>query len=272
MQSDMMIYDNIIDSTLHKELYDWGQSVSWYTSVISSDPKQEFNFPIQEYNPQLMGNHVTRADTPQEHKGQILSLYRHMIGWSNESVKERNPLVYDLWTNINDKVFSGKGKLDGMKEGHKGIHGPKSNFIDQINFYDKYNVPKHVKKFTCFLNARHFPDIPRGLGRGKVGQRMGQLHKDSDNSISDKYFTVLYILNQEWRPTWDGVLEFYSNEFTGDKHWKHEYNIGWPEKISANVPNRVIVFPHDQIHLTRPPKANAPEMTQKIAFRCKVDS
>ena len=261
---NVIVHDNIVDSATHKKLYDWGQSVSWYTKPLplqnddsdpNWDPNRAFNFPIQEYSPRLMGNHVTRLDTPQEHRGEVLSLYRHMIGWSDESVKERNPLVYDLWTKINDKVFEGKGKLDGMSEGHGGTRGLKSNFIDQINFYEKYNVPKHIKLFTCFLNARHFPDIPQGQNRRrqarKIGFRFGQLHKDSDNSISDKYFSVLYILNLEWRPTWDGSIEFYSNEFTGDKHWKHEYNIGWPEKISANVPNRVIVYPHDQIHLTR---------------------
>ena len=40
--------------------------------------------------------------------------------------------------------------------------------------------------------------------------------------------------------------------------------------IVGNVPNRIIVYPHDQAHMTRPPQPIAPEMTQKIAFRIKI--
>jgi hypothetical protein len=269
------VYDNIVDHDTHKKVYDWGQSVSWYTKPKGAykDPNQAFNSPIQEYNPQLSGNHVKRTDIPSEHAEETLTIHRHMIGWSDQSVKERNPIIYDLWTQINRTVFGGKGKLDGMKEAHGGIDGPRSNFIDQKTFYEKYDIPEDIRLFTCFLNARHYPITPGNkhrTKRSKIGSRFGQIHKDSDNSVSDKHFTVLYISNLEWRPVWDGAIEFYNDEFTGDNHWKHGYNIGWPVKIAGHKPNRAIVYSHDQLHLTRPPRANAPEMPQKIAFRVVI--
>jgi hypothetical protein len=284
----LTIHDNIIDLATHKKVYDWGQSVSWYTKPLLTEQgkyekefhnesknsythEREFDFPIQEYNPSLMGNHVAGAEDLRKNTKEIVSIFRHPIGWSDQSVKERNPIVWDLWSRINDVVFGGKGKLDGMKESHLGIIGPKSNFIDQIGFHEKYNVPntRGGVKWTCFLNARHARSA-RPVSSG-IGGRMGEIHKDSDNRISDKHFTVLYVSNLEWRPLWGGHLEFYNNDFTGDKHWKHNYNIGWPDAAVGNVPNRVIVYSHDQIHRTWAPLPRAPEMTQKIAFRVVVE-
>lgn len=275
------VYDNIVDHDTHKKVYDWGQSVSWYVSPLVKGKGQapgektpKFNYPIQEYNPQLLGNRVQRTDIPPEYDDVTLTLHRHMIGWSDQSVKERNPIIYDLWTQINRTVFDGKGKLDGMKEGHGGIHGPRCNFIDRKSFYEKYDVPEDIRLFTCFLNARPYPATPGNINILRFRQhnfkRQGQLHRDSDNSVSDKHFTVLYISNLEWRPVWDGSIEFYNDEFTGDKHWKHGYNIGWPVKVAGHKPNRVIVFSHDQTHLTRAPRIAAPEMAQKIAFRVVI--
>ena len=266
------VYDNIVDQNTQKKVYDWGQSVTWYTKVVGSDKDQVFNSPIQEYSPQLSGNDVVRTDIPPEHMGETLTIHRHMIGWSDQSVKERNPIIYNLWTQINRTVFGGKGKLDGIPEGQDGIHGPKSNFIDQKTFYEKYDVPKTIRKFTCFLNARHYPTQPRWRdGYNKIGSRFGQIHKDSDERVSDKHFTVLYVSNLIWRPTWDGVMEFYEDEFTGDNHWKQGYDIGWPNGIIGHKPNRVIVYPHDQLHLTRAPRISALEMPQKIAFRAVIE-
>ena len=265
------LYDNVVDQDTQKKVYDWGQSVTWYNGVVKGegrDPTQIFNSPIQEYSPQLSGNDVMRTDIPPEHMEESLTLHRHMIGWSDQSIKERNPIIYDLWTQINRTVFGGKGKLDGMPEGHPGIHGPRSHFIDQKTFYEKYDVPEKIRKFTCFLNARHFPTTRKYHAKNnKIGARFGQIHKDTDYSVSDKHFTVLYVSNLEWRPLWDGAMEFYKDEFTGDKHWKQGYDIGWPNEIIGHKPNRVIVFSHDQLHLTRAPRASALEMSQKIAFR-----
>ena len=274
------VYDNIIDEEMLKAVYDWGQSVSWYCkplfdedgkylsfALLFNSTAREFNFPIQEYSPSLMGNHVTRPDIPKEHQDEKVSMYRHMIGWSDESVKERNPIVWSLWTKINDAVFDGKAKLDGMPEEHVGLSGPKSNFIDGIDFYEKYNVPEDRKMWTCFLNSKSaFKDGARNK-RGKAS--LGRIHKDSDNRISDKHFTVLYISNLEWNPLSGCKIEFHNNDYTGDKHWKHGYNIGHIEKVVSNVPNRVIVYSHSAIHRTRPPQPVASEMAQKIAFRVR---
>ena len=73
----LAIHDNIIDLDTHKKVYNWGQSVSWYTKPLLTEQgkyqtkfrdegeatkfartDREFDFPIQEYNPSLMGNEV----------------------------------------------------------------------------------------------------------------------------------------------------------------------------------------------------------------------
>ena len=313
--SEVKVYDDLIDKEVQNEVYNWVQSVSWYCSPLARGPgpmargfkkpteeeieqrkieRKKFlatvsdkskikEFPIQEYNPTLMGKSPTRPQpTDEKLKEKYLnlpfSMYRHPIGWDEESLKRRSPIIWNLWTQINNKIFDAKATVDGMEEGHMGIHGPPRFFVDSIDFYKKYNVPRNIKKFTSMVNARatslfrptNTMESNQMLLPHIWGKHLGQVHKDSDNTFSDKHFTVLYLVNLEWFPHLGGEIKFYDNQYTGYKHWKHGYDIGWPCDLVGHRPNRIIVFSHNQIHDTYPPNVNASEMTQKIAFRVKV--
>ena len=269
------VYDNLIDDETHVKVYDWCQSVSWYTRWLGlQDITGKTGKPINEYNPSRDGNYNTKHVLGNRQDFQAMlelfrfAMYRHPVGWSDESVKERNPLLYGLWNKINKHVFNGNADLNGIPEPAAGLRGPNLFFIDRQDFYEKYDVPKDHREFTCYLNARSTDQ----LQGDKVGERVGQIHKDTDGSYKgDNYYTVLYVANREWQPDWGGELLYYDDEETGAKHWKRGWNIGWPTKIVGNKPNRVVVYKHDQTHTTLSPRVNAPEMTQKIAFRVRLN-
>ncbi len=81
----------------------------------------------------------------------------------------------------------------------------------------------------------------------------------------------MFVANIDWLPSWGGELIYYDDEKTGDTHWKRGWDIGFPNTIVGNKPGRVVVYKHNQIHSTLSPRVNAPEMTQKIAFRVRLN-
>ena len=276
------VYDDFLDDKTHKEIYEWVQSVSWYCGPINKDDIPVLSddvlskFPFQEYNPTLMGKTPDRLEPADDDLKEIFKkipfgMYRHPIGWNDKSTKSRNPLIWKLWTQINDKIFDGKASLDGMKEKHSGLYGPDRHFVDGVGFFEKYKFPKNIKEFTCFVNARPISTEKKHGKKWSDVRRVGHIHKDSDNTSSSKHFSVLYVVNPKWSPDCGGDIKFYGNEDTGIKHWKHGYNIGWPFHIVGHKPNTVIVYSHDQIHFTELPYETADEMSQKIAFRVVIN-
>ena len=199
-------------------------------------------------------------------------MYRHPIGWDNHSTLDNCKQAWDIFTSINNQIFDDRATLDhGLKEAIAGVSAPNTGyFINGQSYYDKYNAPyeKAAGGFTCYLNGRSTDPMKND----KIGQRSGQMHKDTDPRAKDDdpYYTVLFVLNQEWHPDWGGEITFFNDEDTGAKHWKRGYNLGWPEMVVGNKPGRIIVYKHNTTHISAPPRITAPEITQRLAFRIKV--
>jgi hypothetical protein len=209
---------------------------------------------------------------------------------------ERNPLIYKLWTDINDRVFNSLANLDGIPEGIGGLgireksrgvlnkmrevapHLDKDilthtgdRYSDGKDFYDKYSCPRDMREFTCYLNAREgTPNTSHSRSSLIESGILGSIHKDSGPGFTrkDQYYTVLYIANAEWKPSWGNEYFFYGDEPSGEKQWKHLYNIGWPNQIIGNRPGRIVVYPHYATHRTS--AAFAPTPSYRIAFRVKI--
>ena len=273
---EIIVYDDLIDDKLHKAVYDWGQSVSWYTMWLAatSIKGMEQAVPMNEYIPSKHGNYNNRHilgpvnDLSALHKLTKFVMYRHPVGWDDESCELRSPVIWDLWSKINKHFFDGNATLDGIKEPCGGLRGPEP-FYDGEDFYKKHDVPFNNNEWSSMLNARTVEIFDT-----EIGNRVGQYHKDTapEHKDSDKHFTVLYVANREWYPDWGGELTYFNGGDTGAKHWRRGYDLGWPCKVVGHKPNRIMIYRHDQIHNTAPPKPNAPEMTQKIAFRVRMVS
>ena len=280
---DVKVYDGLISEDMQSSMYDWAQNVSWYckwigmTHLLDMKNKSGRKVSIQEYIPNLSGKssskHVLGAETSIEDMIALFrfSMYRHPIGWDNHSTLDNCKQAWDIFTSINNQLFDGKATLDhGLKEAIAGVSGPTGYFINGQSYYDKYNAPheKAAGGFTCYLNGRSTDPMKDD----KIGQRNGQMHKDSDPRAKDDdpYYTVLFILNKVWQPDWGGEITYYNDDDTGATHWKHGYNLGWPEKVVGNKPGRIIVYKHNTTHISAPPRITAPEITQRLAFRIKV--
>ena len=281
---DVKVYDGLISEDMHSSMYDWAQNVSWYckwigmTHLLDMKNKSGRKVSIQEYIPNLSGKssskHVLGAETSIEDMIALFrfSMYRHPIGWDNHSTLDNCKQAWDIFKSINNQIFDNRATLDhGLKEAIAGVSAANTGyFINGQSYYDKYNAPyeKAAGGFTCYLNGRSTDPMKDD----KIGQRNGQMHKDSDPRAKDDdpYYTVLFILNKVWQPDWGGEITYYNDDDTGATHWKHGYNLGWPEKVVGNKPGRIIVYKHNTTHISAPPRITAPEITQRLAFRIKV--
>jgi len=223
---DVKVYDGLISEEMQSSMYDWAQSVSWYCKWIGMthllDKKKQLHrtgvprkVSIQEYIPDISGRssskHVLGAETSIEDMIALFrfSMYRHPIGWNNDSTQRHCKEAWDIFTSINNQLFDGKATLDaGLKEAITGLSGPSGYFINGNSYYDKYHVNKSEAAggFTCYLNGRSTDPMKND----KIGQRSGQMHKDTDPRAKDDdpYYTILFVLNKVWHPDWGGEITY----------------------------------------------------------------
>jgi hypothetical protein len=275
-------FDNLISPEMHTEVSDWCLSVQWYSGIMALEHQNDFD-------PRGI-NKLSKV---------VKSMWRHPIAWDNESLNQRNPVVTKLWNIINDKIFDGKATVDGIPEGISGIgmrernieslkkislinkwiktdilsHKDTDYYSDGIDFFSKYDCPRDKKEFTCYINAREATPIT-GHSRGGVSMNgiLGSIHKDSGPDFVGKsgYYTVLYIANENWKPSWGGEYVFFDDVEDAETQWKHGYNIGYPSQIIGNKPGRIVVYPHDLTHRTQ--SNNDSDMpSYRICFRVKVN-
>jgi len=266
-------YDDLIDDTLADEIHNYCQGISWYHKWYGLDMETNHcTRKLNEYIPNEDGNDVRRHILSQEAglfgMMQLLqfSSYRHPFGWNTDSLKERNNLIWSLWTKINHQVFDGKATLDGIGDFVDGLRVGNHFFKDQTDFFDKYHAPRNIEHWTSYFSARACEPI--GLVREKKQYKM--IHKDTRPEFEGEYYTVLYVVNRKWKPAWGGEIIFYGDEYTGGKHRKYKYDIGYPTHIIGNKPGRVFIYHHNDIHKATPPSSDANEMTQRIGFRVKL--
>ena len=89
MDKQVRVWDDHIDESLHKEVYDWGQSVSWYAKAlldingdyIKGVPNdRDFDgWAIQEYRPSLHGNGNPRPDTPEKFEAELTEVLKRAV-------------------------------------------------------------------------------------------------------------------------------------------------------------------------------------------------
>lgn len=194
--------------------------------------------------------------TPAEGKKEYLSeefpsvnnqyMHRTVFG-DNEKDLEQHPVILNLWNKINE-TLGGKFRIAGDKEG----------------IADNGNGKPVLSR--VYVNAQPEETIKRSHG----------IHRDTIDLNEERNYTLLYIANMEWYPSWMGENIFYSDEDTGDKQqWQKGYgqcrgfNVGWPYKTVSPVPGRIIMYDGRALHTTKPCSAWAKEMRYAVVFRIK---
>lgn len=237
-------------------------SVESYDDVVPDD----LRWRVWEYI-QKQPFHATRKDvsyptpghiihyTPSENKLEYMDdsipsvnnqyMHRCVFGNSEKDLDFRHKVILELWNTIN-KALGDKYEIAGDKEGM---------------------ADPFWKQSRCYVNAQPSETIKRSHG----------IHRDTIDLNEEKNFTLLYIANLHWYPTWMAENVFYSDDVeTGDtQEWQRGYgqcrgfNVGWPFAIVSPVAGRIIKYDGRTLHTTKPCAPWAEQMRYAVVFRIR---
>ena len=208
-----------IDPNELTDVRNWMLTQHWFVNINNADRSEwqsdeaTFAWALatqltndgQMVDPQVLPNNRPLRN---EERGQIKGVWRMPFGWSDESVKMRAPLVYELFEKVNSTFFDNKFTLDGNGEGIRATRSLWRNpnykdIPDWGNFLKRGQTPDI---WTCYANGR-----PNGLHcHGNVPEQKGNAHCDGGG---DGRFTILVNVNPKWRATSGGEVIFHK---TGD--------------------------------------------------------
>lgn len=251
MKKTVDVYDGLISTELQHEVHEYALNHTWYSALRHNC---DYDATIDPLNTEL----------GEGERGII----RHPYGNSTDMVKTRHPLIYKLFQEINDKVLGGKADIDGIKEDIGGLRSGKNVYSDGQNFFEKYDYDNTIKGWTCYMNAKS-QSPKKSLKPG-----IGYIHRDSGPDYADKtnYATVLFVTNPKWLPSWGGEYNFFGDDLDGAEiHSKYGYPIGFPTNIVGHKPGRIIVYRHDQNHISLRIAPDAEGMPVRIAFRVNLN-
>lgn len=252
MEKTVNVYDGLISQEMQDEVHQYVLNHTWYSALRHHC----------DYDPSVnpLNNQLGEGER---------GIIRHPFGNSTEMVKTRHPLIYNLFQLINDKVLEGKANIDGIKEDISGLQSGKNVYSAGQNFFQKYDYDNTIRGWTCYMNAKS-----GGVAKKSLKNGMGFIHRDSGPNYvnTTNYATVLFVTNPKWFPSWGGEYNFFSDDSDHcEVHPKYGYNIGFPEKIVGHKPGRIIVYRHDQTHISMRIAAEAEGMPTRIAFRVNLN-
>lgn len=236
--------------------------VKAYDGIVSDDLK----WRVWEYviNQQF---HATRKDIPYPEPGVIIHytpaegkkeylddslpsvnnqyIHRCVFGADEYELNQKHPVILELWNTINS-YFGNQFIIDGDPEGI-AVRPPRVSRV--------------------YVNAQPQEQIKRTHG----------IHRDSIDLNDDSKFTLMYIANLEWYPSWMAENVFYSDDdTTGDNQQFQKgfgqsrgFGIGYPTGIVSPIPGRVIVYDGRTLHTTKPAAPWAEQMRYAVIFRIR---
>jgi hypothetical protein len=172
-------------------------------------------------------------------------MHRTIFGDNETDLAKDHPLVLELWECIN-KHFNDEFIIDGDPEG----------------------IADHPPRLArVYVNAQPSETIKRSHG----------VHRDTIELDKENYFTLLYIANLQWYPTWMSEIIFYSDdETTGDTQQfqkgygqSRNFDVGYPYAMVAPKEGRVILYDGRAMHTTKPTAPWAEHMRYAVVFRIR---
>lgn len=173
---------------------------------------------------------------------QSAAFARCCLATTEEDLKEKHSLIYELWKEINAGL-NNEYEITGYPE----------------DMFDEEYSKEHGEDgwgWRVYTNGLY----------GRVTNGTWGPHRDTPDLDDDTSVTILYIVNREWYPRWAGEFVYYPEDpegLTGDHQQfnvgehqqKRGYNVGWPDqgKIISPVPHRVIVYDGRALHNCRAP-------------------
>jgi hypothetical protein len=234
-------YDNLIPDSLRFDVWNYIQHQSFHAT------RKNVNYPD-------IGSiiYYTPVDGKQEYMDDsipsINSQYMHRcVFGNNEKDLEQHPVILELWHKINASLGN-QFVIDGDEEG----------IADRRLSYP-YS--------RAYVNAQMDETIKRSHG----------IHRDTIDLNEENHYTLLYIANLEWYPSWMAENVFYcDDETTGDKQQFQKgmgqcrgFDVGYPFAIVSPLAGRVILYDGRALHTTKPTAPWAQQMRYAVVFRIR---
>jgi hypothetical protein len=172
-------------------------------------------------------------------------MHRCIFGADEAELQRDHPIILELWNTIN-AAFDNQFVIDGDPEGM---------------------AVKPPRVARVYVNAQPTETIKRSHG----------IHRDTIELDNEDNFTLLYIANLEWYPTWMAENVFYSDDVTtGDTQQfqrgygqSRGFNVGYPFGFVAPEAGRVILYDGRALHTTKPAAPWAEQMRYAVVFRIR---
>jgi hypothetical protein len=245
------VYDNIVSPELQAEVWEYILNREYYAKRKILKRLYPLGTKTVETGPVVM---YTPADKNYEYMNDNLPgldfqyMHRTKFGDSAEDLAQHTP-IQNLWNTINSH-------LD--------------------NQYEINGVPEeiaHDNVLNLGIDGRVYVNIQMD----ETIKRTHGIHRDSIDVDDDSYFTMIYIANPVWYPTWGAENVFYADDdTTGDTQQfqknlgqSRNFGVGWPYKYVEPRPGRVMLYDGRTLHTTKPATIFAGEHRYAVAFRLK---
>lgn len=234
-------YDDLVPEDLRWRVWEYIQHQTFHAT------RKDVSYPtpghIINYKP-IDGKKEYLDETVPSVNSQYM--HRCVFGDTENELLFNHKVIYELWKTIN-KGLGNRYEIAGDPEGIA-------------------DTPPRTAR--VYVNAQPEETIKRSHG----------IHRDTINLDEEKNFTLIYIANQQWYPTWMAENVFYSDDdTTGDtQQWQkgfgqcRGFNVGYPFAIVPPVAGRVIVYDGRTLHTTKPTAPWAEQMRYAVVFRTRL--
>lgn len=251
--------DNFIPDSFRKEVWNYIQSQIWHVTW----KKQLFDYQNYDYVPSQETNWIKLNSAK---TSPSMYMPRSCFSSDEDNLEKNHPILFKLWKEINS-VLGNQFSVKGMPEG---------TIMEILN--DPLWEPPIPADPTLSNGWRVYANSQPN----EIIKRSHGVHRDSIYLDDDRYYTLLYIANLEWYPSWFAENIFYPDDLdsTGDTqqfqgvvkgNQSRNFPIGWADngKIVSPRPGRLILYDSRTLHTTRPSAIWAKEDRKAIVFRLK---
>jgi hypothetical protein len=235
----LTIFDDEIDQDLQTRVSNFLLDSTYFVNFY--DP------PHSTWNPRT-DTYTTTRNLP--------SQPRLPIAWDNDSLRQRVPVIYELWQ-ILDQITGNRFCIEGVPESMYYATG-----ISPLSSLS--GMPNTGWRVYGSGNER------------ELRARTKSIHRDSPFLDRDDYFNLVYFANAEWHPQFYGETLFHSNDaYSGDytgrfeQDQKREFPIGEVENVVDIRPGRFMLFDARYMHQLNPSAVYAPNI-MGVVFRLQV--
>lgn len=243
---DLTVVDHEIDTDLQQQVWNF---------------LQDQEFCVNHYD-QNHSNWYPRENRWHIPRNQPAAL-RCPLAWDDSSLMQRAPVVYKLWSAIND-IFDNKFEIQGVPESMNYMTG-----ISPLQGITRANGQPGAANSAWRVYADGMEKEYRARSKA--------VHRDNPWMDQDQYYTLVYFANPEWHPQLYGETLFHSDVAdTGDFTGKYEqdqprnFPIGDVENVVAPRPGRIMAWEGRYLHQIKPAALYAPENLLAISFRLRL--